>query len=101
MLLHNQQKDTNQWQEDHNPDHKSTEIRNKKDPEDNIELEWAQFQKYKFGLRNKSSNQSINRLTFGQGFSILKKNLLTFILQFTAVFSIQGTSLSNYKTSSG
>ena len=30
----------------------STETRNKKDQEDNIELEWTQFQKYKSGLRN-------------------------------------------------
>ena len=35
---------------------------------------------------------------FEKSFPILKKNLLTFILQFTSVFSIQGTILGDKET---
>ena len=49
MLLYNFKKDNDRWQQDN----KTTKTRSK-DEVDNIQLEWALFQKYKSGFKDQA-----------------------------------------------
>ena len=40
-------KSNERWEEEHRPNHQTTSTRNIQDQEDDTELEWAIFQKYK------------------------------------------------------